>query len=150
MLIESIQTGDALKESGVTSNINERVNYTANTGQAYISVANSNLDGSGDIETVITGADNGTLVKTIIIKAIVTTTRGMVRLFASGSGGGSAYTVLIDETEIPAAIKSSIAEAFEISYDVDYYLPSGVSLLATTQNDESFIVTAEGLDITYP
>lgn len=150
MLIEFINTGDSLKESDFTSNINERAKYTANTGTALVSVANPNLDGTGTIETVLTATGNGTLVKNIIVKAIESTTRGMIRIFISGSFGGSSFTVLIDEIEVPAVIKSSIANAFEKVYDVDYYLPSGALLMASTEQDENFIVTAEGLDISYP
>lgn len=150
MLIEGIDTGVALLEAGVTTNINERAKYTANTGMALISVANPYLDGTGDIQAVITGASNGTLVKTITVKGIMSTTRGMVRLFMNGFSGGAGFTILIDEIDIPAVIKSGIAESFEISYDLDYFLASGNTIYASTQNDESFTVIADGLDFTYP
>lgn len=149
MLIEGIDTGVALLEAGVNTNINERAKYTANTGIALISVANPYLDGSGDIQLVISGDDKGTLIKTITIKGIVSTTRGMVRLFVNGTFSGATLTLLIDEIEIPAVIQSGIAESFEISYDLDYFLAHGFSLYASTQNDESFTVIADGLNFTY-
>ena len=55
--------------------------YTANTGKVLISTANSNLDGTGTLGTVLTAASNGTLIKAITVKAQVNTTEGMVRLF---------------------------------------------------------------------
>jgi hypothetical protein len=150
MLIEFIDTGSALKENGVTTNINERAKYTANTGTAIVSVANSNLDGSGSLELLITGAQNGTLIKDITIKGIQNVTRGMVRLFHFSSGGGTSTMALIDEVDIPAIVHSGIAEAFEISYELDFYLKAGDSIYASTENDESFSVIAQGLDFQYP
>jgi hypothetical protein len=59
----------------------ESANYTANTGFATISTANPNLDGSGALENVITAAANGTVIQSLVIKALGATTPGMVRLF---------------------------------------------------------------------
>ena len=146
MFIEFIQTGDALKESGVTGNINERANYTANTGTALISTANSGLDGTGTTATVITEAGSGTLIKNIICKAQANTTKGMIRLFISSGG----TIVLVDEIEVQAVIQSAIAASFERSFNVNYYLMAGASLLASTQNAERFVITALGLDISHP
>ena len=61
--------------------------FHVNTGLAIIQTANPNLDGTGALGLVITGATasgtsvGGTLVKTITIKAVNSTTQGMVRLF---------------------------------------------------------------------
>lgn len=120
--------------------------YTANTGCVLVSVANSNLDGTtGTVETVLTAAANGTLVKSIIIKAQVSTTQGMVRLFVTGGG----TTQLISEIEIPAVTKSSVDPSFELYMELNYALKSGYVLKATTQNGEAFNVIAEGLDWAY-
>ena len=59
----------------------ERIKFTGNTAIAVISVANTNLDGTGTIVDIITGAGSGTLVKKITIKAQGSTTQGMVRIF---------------------------------------------------------------------
>lgn len=128
-----------------------RAKYTANTGIGLISTANSNLDGStGTYVTVITGASNGTLIKSITIKAVANTTRGMVRLFIG--------TALVEEIEIPYVTLTTASppvydgrdSSFSISLEVNYFLKPGVVLKASTQNGESFIVTAQGLDVTYP
>ncbi|MBI4645565.1 MAG: hypothetical protein HY738_02960 [Bacteroidia bacterium] len=84
--------------------LNERVKFTANTGLAIISTANSNLDGSGTIADLITAANYGTLIKRITIKAQGTTTQGMVRIFHRDAGG---TTWLMREVEIPAITQSS-------------------------------------------
>lgn len=129
------------------SNINERAKYTANTGVALVDTANSNTDGTGTLATVITGASNGTLIQTITVKGIMTDTKGMVRLFMYD---GTSVTALLDEIDIPAITQSSIQSAFEISFEVNYWLKSGWSLKASTQTGDDFNVIAEGLDLTYP
>jgi hypothetical protein len=130
------------------SEIGERVNYTDNTGYAVISTANSNLDGTGTLATVITGASNGTCVRTVTIKAIGTTTKGMVRLFIEDSTPTN--TDLVAEIEIPAVVPSGTRESFSTVLETDFYLKSGYKLRASTQNAESFIITAEGQDTTFP
>lgn len=54
---------------------------TANTGIGDIRNANPFLDGSGNTTTILTAGANGTLIKSVIIKAAQATTTGMVRLF---------------------------------------------------------------------
>ena len=119
--------------------------YTANTGIVAISTANSNLDGTGTIGTVLTGASNGTLVKSVTIKAQGDTTAGMVRLFVTGGGN----TRLIAEIEIPAVTKSSVDATFEQYLEINYALKSGYVLKASTEKAETFNIIAEGLDWAY-
>ena len=45
------------------------ISAIANTGFVTISTANSNLDGTGTTALLLTAGNNGTLVKTLIIKA---------------------------------------------------------------------------------
>ena len=146
-MLEYINTGNALKDADVTTNINERAKYTANTGIVKISTANTNIDGTGTIATVLTGASNGTLIKKVTVQAIGNTTKGMVRLFIYNP-----FTVtyfLLDEIDIPAIIQSATQEAFSITYDLDYSIQASLVLAASTHNAENFIVTAEGLDYAY-
>jgi hypothetical protein len=119
--------------------------YTANTGMAVISTANSGLDGSGTLGTVLTAGSNGTLVKSVTIKAQVSTTQGMVRLFIYDGTN----TRLVSEIEVPAITKSSEDPSFECYLETDFSLKSGEVLKASTQNAESFNVIAEGLDWAY-
>lgn len=119
--------------------------YTANTGLVAISTANTNLDGTGTLGTVLTAASNGTLVKSVTIKAQGNTTQGMVRLFVTGGGS----TNLISEIEIPAVTKSSVDPSFEIHMPINYALKSGYVLKAATNNAETFNVIGEGLDWVY-
>lgn len=120
--------------------------YTANTGMQTINTANSNLDGSGTLSnSIITGASNGTLIKTVTVKAIVNTTQGMVRLFLYD--GTNAKLIL--EIDVAAVVKTSEAAAFEAIIPFNFFLKSGWSLKASTENAETFNVIAEGIDWTY-
>lgn len=123
--------------------------YTANTGMVKISTANSALDGTGTLGTVITGASNGTLIKNVIIKATGTgaasTSQGMVRLFVNDTSNKR----LLAEIEIPAVGQSSTDPTFETWLPLNLKLKSGHSLMASTQNANAFNVVAEGLDFAY-
>ena len=119
--------------------------FTANTGLVTISTANSNLDGTGTLGTILTGAANGTLIKSITIKAHGTTTQGMVRLFIYNG----TITKLFREILVPAITPAATTRAFETYLSINYALQSGDILYASTQNAETFGVIAEGLDFAY-
>jgi hypothetical protein len=133
---------------------NDYAQQTALTGIAVIDTANPYLTGQGAIATVITGAtnENGTMVKSVIIKAAMPVTNGMVRLFVFD---GSNYS-LYKEVPIPTMpvlantpTPVPIMQNFEISLAGGLKLPTGYSLCATTQNGESFNVIAEGVGWNY-
>ncbi len=74
--------------------------YTAKTGLAQISVANSSLSGAGNIIypttsyntwSVLTGSTNGTLIKSVTCKATGIPSQGMIRLWIYFA---STYTLL--------------------------------------------------------
>lgn len=124
----------------------EETQYTANTGMVTISTANSNLDGSGTISAaIITGASNGTLIKTVTVKAQGNTTQGMVRLFIYDGTN----TKLVAEIETPAVTKSATDPSFEIIIPVDFALKVNWSLKASTEKGETFNVIAEGMNWAY-
>jgi len=124
----------------------EDTQYIANTAMVTISTANSNLDGTGTLGTLITGASvAGTLIKTITIKAQGNTTNGMVRFFIYVAG----YR-LLSEVEIPTVTKSSADPAFELTIPVNYVLQNGITLYASTEKAETFNIIAEGVDWQYP
>jgi len=130
--------------------------YTANTGLNIISGANSSLTTGTPASTIwliLTAASNGTLIKTVTIKSSGTTapSQGMVRLFISADSG-STFSLL---KEIPVnPIKQGGTTGgpditFERTIELDYKLKSGDSLYASTQNNDTFCVIAEGLDLSY-
>lgn len=130
----------------------ESTNFTANTGMAVISTANSNLDGTGTTATILTAGSSGSgwkgcRVESINIKAIVTTTTGMVRLYIYDGTN----TRLIKEVFIPSVTKSATEPAFETKLSLgNFQLQAGYSLKASTQNAESFSIIVEGNDWKYP
>jgi hypothetical protein len=126
----------------------EETQYTANSGLATISTANANLDGSGTLSTVLTGSANGTLVKSVCIKAQVTTTRGMVRLFVY-NGTNSFLLKEIDIYPIAQSSTSPVNPSFETKINLNFILKSGYILKASTQNGQTFSVIAEGMNIGY-
>ncbi|NBX74718.1 MAG: hypothetical protein EBQ89_10555, partial [Alphaproteobacteria bacterium] len=50
-------------------------------GNAQISTANTNRDGTGTLGTVVTAGASGSRIEEIVIEATGTTTAGMIRLF---------------------------------------------------------------------
>lgn len=121
--------------------------YAVNMGLVTINTANSNLDGStGSYTTLITGASNGTFVKTLIIKAQTNTSNGMIRVFAKRSG---LTNNLLAEYRVMPVTKSSRDIAFQYVIPIGYTLQSGEELKVSTQVADTFNIIAEGFDITY-
>lgn len=123
----------------------EDTRYTAITGITQVVTANSNLDGTGATYPIITGGNDGTLIKSVIIKSIDNTTPGMIRLFVTGGGN----TRLLTEIEVPAITYSGINPTFEITLKLNFTLQSGYVLKASTQSTGAFNVIAEGLEWGY-
>ncbi|MFZ2205556.1 MAG: hypothetical protein WAV23_03115 [Minisyncoccia bacterium] len=126
--------------------INDRAKYTANTGMGIISVANPNRTGAGTIVSIITGAGSGTLVKSITIKATGNTTHGTVRLYCYYN---ASWIILLKEIDVRAVTQSAIDQSFSATLKLNFLLGAGYIIKASTENAESFIVTAEGLDWAY-
>ena len=128
---------------------------TANTGLGTVYMANPNLNGSGNVVTAITAnGTNGTIVKSITIKALQQTTQGMIRLFIK-SNAMTPVVTLYKEVPIPIQPKAlAVPIPMYILYETvlmdEFKLQSGYSLIASTQNSESFNIIVNGLDVTYP
>lgn len=110
-----------------------------------IATANTARDGTGTIGTLITGASTGTRVSEIVVKARVSTTDGMVRVFLYD---GTTYR-LFDEIPVAAATVSATVESTRVSRTYDnLVLPSASwSVRVSTHNAESMDVTALGADL---
>lgn len=135
---------------------NDYSKKTANTGIVTISTANPNLDGLGTLGLVMTGSQNGTRVTKVKIVANDSTIQGMVRLFI-GKDNPASTIMLYAEVPIPTypalattPTPTPVMSKFEATISVDWYLPNGYRLLASTQNSNSFNIIAEGLDWDYP
>jgi len=136
--------------SGVRS---DRTQYTANSGMVAIATANSNLDGTGTVATVLTAGSlisgwKGCRIKNLTIKAGGNTTRGMVRIFVKVSSTIN----LLTEIPIPAVTASSTSGSFSqiLHFNGSFYIVPGGQIIASTQNAETFYITADAEDYTYP
>ena len=109
------------------------------------STANTSRDGTGTLATVKTGTTNGSRISKITIKAAVTTTAGMVRLYID-DGAGSIQ--LWRESIVTAITVSASAASFvdEILLSEGLILPSGYILKAAPHNAEAFNIIAEGAE----
>lgn len=146
---------NSCKDPMANCNCNDYSLLTANTGIATVSTANANLDGSGTLATVLTAGDNGTIIKSIIIKSRAQTIQGMVRLFIRNA----AHTKTTLYREIPIPIYPStmttptptpVWPMIEINLVDELKLQAGDELVASTQNAQTFNIIAEGLDWAYP
>ena len=113
--------------------------------QAQIATANTGLDGSGTVGTILSAGTAGSRIDLIRVKATATTTAGMIRLFLHD---GSVYR-LWQELEVSAVTPSATVKAFSIEIVPTaplLLLPTGWSLRASTHNAETFNVFAFGGD----
>lgn len=116
---------------------------TPKTYQGQLTAANANRDGTGTVVTIATAGANGLRIDDITIKAQVTTTAGMVRLFIHD---GTNYR-LWKEVPVTAITVSATVAAFEASLiDLALILENGWSLRAATEKAEAInvIVTRSG------
>lgn len=127
-------------------NTNPIFTDTANLAVAAISTANTARDGTGTVPTIFTAGVKGSRVHRIRVKATVTTTAGMVRIFVHN---GSAFFLYL-EVPVTAITPSATVESF--SYELDLpnedalILPTGYTIRASTHNAETFNVFVEGGD----
>jgi hypothetical protein len=128
--------------------------YTANTGLATINVSNSNTTSTGNIIypatgyniwNVITGASNGTLVKTVTVKATASVDQGIVRLWLYDGTN----QLLIQEVYVEPIPQANTDISFEKVVPINLKLNKGWSLLASTENAQAFNIIAEGQDFSY-
>ena len=115
-----------------------------------VSTANSALDGTGTTTTLVTGSTNGTRISYIRIKALVTTTTGMIRFFVND---GTTVNLLV-EVPVTVAVPGATVQSFEATLDFEYVtangelsqviLASGDTLVASTEKAELFAITVFG------
>lgn len=111
-----------------------------------VSAANTNRDGTGTIVTLLQGAATGTRINKITIKAIVTTTAGMIRFYLDNG-----TITLYREVPVTAVTVSASVAGFEYELLFDDsdapILPSTAwEIQASTHNAEGFMITVEAAD----
>lgn len=122
---------------------------TPKIGLGQVSTANTNRDGTGTIATVFSAGSSGSRIDAINIKAVSTTTAGMIRLFINDGTN----TRLITEVPVQAITPSATVPAWEVNLNTNSFsqvlpiiIPNGYSLTASTHNAETFNVNASGGD----
>lgn len=125
---------------------------TPKIGIAVVSAANTARDGSGTIATVFTAGSSGSVIHRIVIRATVTTTGGMVRLFIHDGSNARLWRESVVSAVTVGAATEGFSEEMNLSGaasdgDPPLVLPTGYSLRASTHNAESFNVIAEGGDL---
>jgi phospholipase/lecithinase/hemolysin len=113
-------------------------------GLVSISTANTHLDGTGTIGTVLTGGAEGTRIHKIIIQATVTTTAGMVRLYIHDGANYFLWREIPVSAITPSANVAAFTYTIGIIGELALVLPSGYSLRASTEKAETFKIIAEG------
>lgn len=129
-----------------TFNYTDYSQLTAQTGVVNISTANTNLDGTGSMAQLLTGAAKGTIINSLIVKATQTVSQGMIRFFIRNSGS----TQLLTEVIVPATTPTAVQPSFEARIPCSVNLAPGNQLWVSTEKAESFNVLAEALDWEYP
>ena len=117
---------------------------TPKVGIGALSVANTNRDGTGTIATVFSAGASGSRIDKAVVKATQTTTAGMVRLFLHDG----ATAKLLTEIPVSAITVGANVPGFETVVDFlgGLVIPTDYSLRASTNNAETFNVTAFGGD----
>lgn len=122
---------------------------TPKCGVGQVSVANTNRDGTGTIVTVFSAGASGSRIDAIDLKAVGTTTAGMIRLFIHDGADAR----LLTEVPVTAITPSGTLPSWEAQLNTNtmtqvlpLVLPTGYSLRAATNNAETFNVIALGGD----
>lgn len=128
-----------------------QANYAAvpKCGVGQVSTANANRDGTGTIATIFTAGANGSRIDAINLKAVGTTTAGMIRLFIHDGTNAR----LLTELPVTAVTPGASTPAWEaqlntnsMSQVLPIILPTGYSLRASTHNAETTNVICVGGD----
>ena len=125
------------------------VQEIANTGVGVVSAADPyDFDGSGSLVNVFESGStaNGSMIKSITIKAQQSTHEGMIRFYISPDG--TTFS-LMREVHIPQTEQSAFEPSFKQVIDMNFNIEAGYILAASTQNAEKFSITVEAEDFIY-
>jgi hypothetical protein len=114
-----------------------------NTTTAQLTTANPNLDGTGTLVNLVTGAIDGTTIQSIRITAPGTTTAGMIRFFLYDGTNNR----LLDEVNVSAVVPSATQRAFATNAAVSVFLEQNQILKASTEKSETFNVITTYTDL---
>lgn len=130
----------------MSANVAPRFKDPGKTWVGQVSTANTNLDGSGTIATIVTAGSNGSLIEMVRVKAVVTTTAGMIRIFLHDGSNARLYKEISVTPATPSGTVQSFEAEFMPDLDAPLVLQSGWSLRASTNNAETFNIFVTGGD----
>ncbi|MCO8161987.1 hypothetical protein NJC38_07425 [Pseudomonas sp. 21LCFQ010] len=110
-----------------------------------LNTANSATDGTGTLGAEkFTAGVNGSRLDRAVVKATVTTTAGMVRLFSTVNGARR----LLTEIPVLAVTRSASVPGFETVVDFlgGLPIPAGSEISASTERGESIVLSLFGGD----
>lgn len=117
----------------MAANVQPIFGLTPVVGMGQVTAANPNRDGTGALVVLFTAGVNGARVDYVVVKAIVTTTAGMIRIYISDG----VNIRLWDELSVAAIVPSGTVQAFRGVVQLGFQLPVGYSIQASTENAEA-------------
>ena len=113
-------------------------------GAQRISTANPNRDGTGTIATLVSAGLSGCRIDSVSIKAVGSTSQGMIRFFLLNSG---TYRFLTED-QVDPVTASGVDKTHEsyIEFGGGLILETGWSLCVSTEVADTFDVIAFGGD----
>lgn len=112
-----------------------------------ISTANPARDGTGTIISIASGTTNGKRIHKITIKAIVTTTAGMVRIFIHDGSNYFLWREITIAANTVSATNPAVESEIQLFGEDALVLPNGYSLQFSTEKSETFKIIVEGGEI---
>jgi hypothetical protein len=99
---------------------------------AAITAANTNKDGTGTVQTIMTAGADGSRVDYIRVRALGTNVATVLRIFVNNGSDTTtaANNVLFTEATIAATTLSEVAALAETTIQLDLPLPAGYRLTA--------------------
>lgn len=111
--------------------------FLATPAPAWVSTgtsANTNLDGTGTVATVLTAGANGTKIERVILQHLGSNVATVVRLFLNNGSVNStpSNNTLVAEVALAANTLSQVAASVRTELSLDIAIPSGYKLNCTT------------------
>jgi hypothetical protein len=125
------------------------VQFTATPGitLAQVSTANTNRDGTGTVPTIVAGSATGRRINKITVKAVATSTAGMVRLYIYDGTNTRLYReVLVTAITASASVAAFSSEILYYDSDAPILPSTSFELRGSTHNAETFNIIVEWAD----
>lgn len=98
---------------------------------AALTAANTNLDGTGTVQTVFTAGANGAKVNKISFRAAGTNVQTVARIFLNNGGATSTASNNVLYREVTLSISTASANSAMAQFDLvfdNFHLPAGYTL----------------------